>query len=122
MYNTGGEAQAARTMQRAIDYYTPLNPNAYYQKPIFNAGGATGDAYYTALGYQDGSFIKVRNISLGYSFDSKTMSKSTGISSLKAYLQVSNPGTLFSKINFLDMDVQGPTWNRGFTLGINATF
>jgi len=122
MYNTGGEAQASRTMQRAIDYYTPLNPNAYYQKPIFNAGGATGDAYYTALGYQDGSFIKVRNISLGYSFDSKTMSKSTGISSLKAYLQVSNPGTLFSKINFLDMDVQGPTWNRGFTLGINATF
>jgi hypothetical protein len=87
MYNTGGEAQAARTMQRAIDYYTPLNPNAYYQKPIFNAGGATGDAYYTALGYQDGSFIKVRNISLGYSFDSKTMSKSTGISmqNLKKY-------------------------------------
>ena len=122
LYNTGGEGQAARSMQRVIDYYTPLNPGAYYQKPIFNAGGATGDAYFPALGYMDASFVKVRNISLGYTFDSKSLGKSSGISSLKAYLQVSNPGMLFSKIKQLDMDVQGPTWNRGFTLGINATF
>lgn len=122
LYNTGGEGQAARTMQRAIDYYTPLNPGAYYQKPVYNAGGATSDPYYQALGYQDGSFVKVRNISLGYTFDAKSLGKTSGISSLKAYLQVSNPGMLYSKIKYLDMDVQGPTWNRGFTLGINATF
>ncbi len=121
LYNTGGEGQAARTMQRAIDYYTPLNTGAYYQKPIFNAGGATSDPYYQALGYQDGSFVKVRNINLGYTFSSKSMSKA-GLSSLKAYVQVSNPGMLYSKIKYLDMDVQGPTWNKGFTLGINATF
>ncbi len=121
LYNTGGEGQAARSMQRKIDYYTPLNTGAYYQKPIFNAGGATGDAYYQALGYMDGSFVKVRNISLGYTFNAKSMSKA-GVSSLKAYAQVSNPGMLFSKIKQLDMDVQGATWNRGFTLGINATF
>jgi TonB-linked SusC/RagA family outer membrane protein len=121
LYNTGGEGQAARTMQRKIDYYTPLNTGAYYQKPIFNAGGATGDPYYQALGYQDGSFVKVRNINLGYTFSSKSMSKA-GLSSLKAYVQVSNPGMLYSKIKYLDMDVQGPTWNKGFTLGINATF
>lgn len=122
LYNTGGEGQAARSMQRAIDYYTPLNPGAYYQKPIFNAGGATGDSYFQALGYMDASFVKVRNISLGYMFDSKTLGKKSGISSLKAYAQISNPGMLFSKIKHLDMDVVGPTWNRGFTLGINATF
>jgi len=122
MYNTGGEGQAARSMQRVIDYYTPLNPGAYYQKPIFNAGGATSDAYFTALGYMDASFVKVRNLSLGYTFDANKLGKKSGISSLKAYAQVSNPGMLFSKIKHLDMDVVGPTWNRGFTLGINATF
>jgi TonB-linked SusC/RagA family outer membrane protein len=122
LYNTGGEGQAARSVQRAIDYYTPLNTGAYYQKPIFNAGGATGDPYFQALGYQDGSFVKVRNISLGYTFDSKSLGKNSGFSSLKAYLQISNPGMLYSKIKYLDMDVAGPTWNRGFTLGINATF
>jgi TonB-linked SusC/RagA family outer membrane protein len=122
LYNTGGEGQAARSMQRVIDYYTPLNPGAYYQKPIFNAGGATGDAYFPALGYMDASFVKVRNLSLGYTFDANKLGKKSGISSLKAYAQVSNPGMLFSKIKHLDMDVVGPTWNRGFTLGINATF
>ena len=122
MYNTGGEGQAARQMQRKIDYYTPLNPGAQFQKPIFNAGGATGDSYFQALGYMDASFVKVRNISLGYTFDAAKLGKKSGISSLKAYAQISNPGMLFSKIKHLDMDVVGPTWNRGFTLGINATF
>jgi TonB-linked SusC/RagA family outer membrane protein len=122
MYNAGGEGQAARQMQRKIDYYTPLNPGAAFQKPIFNAGGATGDSYFQALGYMDASFVKVRNLSLGYTFDANKLGKKSGISSLKAYAQVSNPGMLFSKIKHLDMDVVGPTWNRGFTLGINATF
>jgi len=121
LYNTGGEGEAARGVQRQIDYYTPNNQNAQYQKPIFNAGNAPVDPYYTALGYQNGSFIKIRNISLGYTLSNTALGKS-GLSSLKAYVQVSNPGMLFSKIKYLDMDVLGPTWNRGFTLGINASF
>jgi TonB-linked SusC/RagA family outer membrane protein len=121
MYNTGGEGEAGRSVTRQIDYYTENNQNAQYQKPIFNAGNAPGDPYYQALGYSQASFIKIRNISLGYTFNSKALGKS-GISNLKAYAQVSNPGMLFSKIKFLDMDVVGPTWNRGITLGINASF
>ena len=121
MYNTGGEGQAGRSVTRQINYYNENNQNADYQKPIFNAGNAPGDPYFQALGYSQASFIKIRNISLGYTFDSKALGKS-GISSLKAYAQVSNPGMLFSKIKFLDMDVVGPTWNRGITLGINASF
>ncbi|MDB5247737.1 MAG: TonB-dependent receptor [Segetibacter sp.] len=121
LYNTGGEGQAARGVQRKIDYYTLNNQNAQYQKPIYNAGNAPVDPYFGALGYQNGSFIKVRNISLGYTLSNKTLGKS-GLSNLKAYVQVSNPGMLFSKIKHLDMDVLGPTWNRGFTLGVNASF
>ena len=121
MYNGGGEGQAARSVSRQINYYTENNTNAEFQKPIFNAGGAAGDAYYPALGYYQADFIKIRNISLGYTFDNKALGK-TGISSLKAYLQLSNPGMLFSKIKHLDMDVVGPTWNRGVTIGFNASF
>jgi hypothetical protein len=29
---------------------------------------------------------------------------------------------LYSKTKFIEMDVVGPTWNKGVTLGINATF
>jgi len=121
LYNFGGEGQSARGVQRKINYYTENNPNAEFQKPIFSAGGNGLDPYSQALGYSKASFIKIRNISLGYNFNSKMLGKS-GISNLRAYFQVQNPGMLYSEIKFVDMDVVGPTWNRGFTLGINVSF
>lgn len=121
MFNGGGEGEAGRSVTRQINYYTENNTNAEFQKPIFNAGNAAGDPYFPALGYYQASFVKIRNVSLGYTFDSKALGKS-GISNLKAYFQMSNPGMLFSKIKYLDMDVAGSTWNRGITLGINASF
>lgn len=120
-YNTGGEGEAGRGVTREIDYYTPDHTNSEYQKPVYNAGNASLDPYYAALGYQKASFIKVRNISLGYTVNSNYLGKA-GISNLRAYVQVANPGMLYSQIKFLDMDVAGPTWNRGVTVGINATF
>jgi len=120
MYSYGGEVEAGRYFNRQINYYTENNPNAAFQKPIFNAGGAAGDPYYASLGYLKASFIKVRDISLAYNFNKKI----TGnwVSNLRAYLQVQNPGMLYSQIKFLDMDVIGPTWDRGFTFGFNASF
>lgn len=119
MYNTGGEAEVGRSNQRKINYYTENNLNAEYQKPIYTT--ATGDPYYQSLGYKEASFIKIRNISLGYTFNGKMLQKA-GMSHLKAYLQVANPGMLFSKINWIDMDVVSSAWNRGITFGINASF
>jgi hypothetical protein len=121
LFNTGGEGLAARGVQREISYYTPNNQNSEYQKPIYNAGNAPVDPYFTALGYMDASFIMIRNISLGYTLTNKTLGKS-GVSSLKIYAQTNNPGMLYSNIKHLNMDVGGPTWNRGFIIGINASF
>ncbi|MGN6339725.1 MAG: SusC/RagA family TonB-linked outer membrane protein [Ginsengibacter sp.] len=121
MYSYGGEPEAARYVTRKIDYYTENNTNAYFQKPIFNAGGAAGDSYYASLGYMKASFIKIRNISLGYHFNKNALSD-IGITNLRAYVQVQNAGMLYSQIKFLDMDVVSPTWNRGITVGINASF
>lgn len=119
MYDTGGEVEGARSVQRQLNYYTENNMDAEYQKPIYSEG--SGDPYYGSLGYKNASFIKIRNISLGYNLSGK-MLNTTAISNLKAYIQVTNPGMLFSKIDWLDMDVVGSTYNRGITIGINATF
>lgn len=54
-------------------YYNENNQDAEYQKPIYNIGG--GDPYYRVLGYKKGSFLKVRNISLGYTFPQKLINK-----------------------------------------------
>jgi len=120
MYAYGGEVEAGRYFNRQINYYTENNHNAKFQKPIFNAGGAAGDSYYASLGYLKASFIKVRNVSLAYNFN-KSVTRNWA-TNLRAYFQVQNPGMIYSQIKFLDMDVIGPTWNRGFTFGINASF
>ncbi|MDB5205098.1 MAG: TonB-dependent receptor plug [Flavisolibacter sp.] len=118
-FNTGGEAQVARASTRLISYYTANNTNAEYQKPIYSTG--TGDLYSGSLGFQKASFIKIRNISGSYTLDPK-LAKSMHMSSLRLYVQATNPGMLFSKIKFMDMDLASFTNNRGFTVGINAAF
>lgn len=116
---TGGEQQLGRYNQRKIDYWTPDNTNADYQMPIYNQAG--GDPYAGVLGYRSGSFLKIRNISLGYNFPNSLTSK-LGIGSLKVYAQAKNPGMLYSKIDWLDMDLGGSTYNRGFVFGLNVGF
>jgi len=124
-FSTGGESESARGTQRLINYYTENNQNSDYQKPIYTAGA--GDPYSVILGYQKASFIKVRNISLAYNMNPSLLKK-TGIGSLRLYAQATNPGMLFQKIKYIDMDVYNSTTNptgianRGVTFGINASF
>jgi len=119
MFNTGGEGQYGMYQQREIDYWTPDNTGAEYQKPIYSTSG--GDAYSSLLGYKDASFIKVRNISLGYTFQ-QSLCKKLGIESLKVYAQAKNLGNLYSSIDFIDLDLERSYYNRGFTLGLNIGF
>ena len=122
MVDTGGEWQGGRYTQRKINYYNENNKNAEYQKPIHDDGG--GDPYYQILGYKNGSFLKVRNISLGYTFP-QTLVKKWNLSNLKVYVQAKNPGRIFSNIDFLELDASQnltSTWNRGFTIGLNVGF
>jgi TonB-linked SusC/RagA family outer membrane protein len=124
-FSSGGESEGARGTQRIINYYTENNQNSAFQKPIYTAGA--GDPYSVILGYQKASFIKIRNISLSYSLNAATL-KRTGISNLRIYAQATNPGNLFAKIKYIDMDVVNSTSNptgivnRGVTFGINASF
>jgi TonB-dependent starch-binding outer membrane protein SusC len=118
-FSTGGEAQTARGNQRQINYWTDNNQNSEYQKPFYSVG--SGDNYSTSLGYQKASFMKIRNISASYNLPSSVV-KSMHMSSLRVYFQAANPGMLFSKIKFMDMDAVSMFSNRGFTFGINAGF
>jgi len=118
-FNTGGEAQTARGNQRQINYWTDNNQNSEYQKPIYSV--ASGDAYSPSLGYKKASFVKIRNISASYNFSGKVL-KAMHMSGLRVYFQAANPGMLFSKIKFMDMDVESILSNRGYTFGINAGF
>ena len=117
--STGGEGQLGMYQQREIDYWTPDNTGAEWQKPIYNQSG--GDPYSGLLGFKDASFIKIRNLSLGYNFD-KALLKSIGLNGLKLYVQGKNLGMLYSSIDFMDLDTGRTYFNRGFTIGVQVDF
>lgn len=87
-----------RRGQVKVDYWTPENPNAKYPKP---GGILSGDnpKYGSTLGYFDGSYLKIRTITLGYNFDKLDFIKRIGVSRLRAYVTVQNPFVLFSSFN-----------------------
>ena len=119
MINTGGEGQLGMYQQREISYWTPSNTGADWQKPIYSTGG--GDKKAALLGFQDASFIKVRNLSLGYNFD-KSICKSLGIEGAKIYVQGKNLGMLYPSVDFMDLDTGATYYNRGFTVGLSVDF
>ncbi|MEL0456486.1 TonB-dependent receptor [Flavobacteriaceae bacterium SZ-1-7] len=118
-YNAGGEGLVGRYNQRRVDYYTEADPNSDYQKPIYSAG--FGDQYFRSLGYENGSFLKIRNISLGYNFP-ENITDHLGVSKLRFYVQALNPGFVFNKVPWIDLDVRYHASNRGFVTGINLEF
>jgi TonB-linked SusC/RagA family outer membrane protein len=77
-----------------VDYWTPENTGAKYPRP---GGIMTSDSpkYGNTLALFDASYLKIRAITLGYTFNQKFI-KDIGISRLRAYLTVQNPFVLFS--------------------------
>lgn len=116
---TGAESLQGRFAQREVDYWTPANPTNSYPSPNYNS--AAGDVYRNAMNYQDGSFVKIRNITLSYNVEGAT-AKKWHMQNLKLYVQALNPGLIYSGVTWIDPDLGGNTFNRGIVFGINAAF
>ena len=115
----GAESLQGRYAQRDLDYWTPNHPTNEYPSPDYSS--AAGDPYNSSMNYQNASFIKIRNISLGYMLPKPTLEK-LHISSLKFYAQISNPGLIYSGVSWIDPDLGGSTYNRGVVIGANLNF
>jgi TonB-linked SusC/RagA family outer membrane protein len=115
----GGAADMqGRYASRNIDYWTPTNPtNAY---PIADYGNGGQPIYYSSMNYLDGTFVKLRNVSLGYTVPAKTLQK-FHMANLKVYAQVLNP-YLYKKNDFIDPDIGSSITSRSLVLGLNASF
>ena len=119
-----------RYAMRSLDYWIAgENEDALYYGPGTN--GQAQDRYASSMNYQDGSYIKMRNISLGYNFTKKQL-KPLGINSLKVYVQAMNPFTIYSKCKWLDTDMMNydnntrnfgtTTTIRSWVVGLNVGF
>lgn len=92
-----------RHNQPVLDYWTPTNPtnafpepNAQFQAP-----------YYSTLQYYDGSFIRAKSINVGYNFPA-AISKHLGMSSLRLYVNVTNPFIIYAPIMHHSFSVPDP--------------
>jgi TonB-dependent starch-binding outer membrane protein SusC len=79
-----------------VDYWTPENTNAKYPNP---AGPISNDnpKYGSTLSYFDGSFMKIRTMTLGYDFN-RSVIKGSNVR-LRAYFTAQNPFVMFSEFH-----------------------
>jgi TonB-linked SusC/RagA family outer membrane protein len=109
-----------------VDYWTPLNGQPDFPKPNSNN---TNPVNRSVLSYFDGSFIKIRSMSLGYNFSQGLVQKIGG-RSLRVYAIATDPFILFSpyrRIGGIDPEGAGtvgidtpPVWS--LTFGLNLSF
>lgn len=103
---------------RNVDYWTPENPSNEFPQPRVR-----GHAYSTPMAYFDASFVRVRNITLGYSLPA-TLVDRMNISRMRTYAGVQNP---FTFTDFPGLDPEGarnhdmPNY-RTFLLGLEVAF
>ncbi|PSR54856.1 SusC/RagA family TonB-linked outer membrane protein [Adhaeribacter arboris] len=89
---------AGRYNNMDVDYWTPNNPTNAYPRPNQNQ---ERPLYNTTMSYFDGSFTKVRNISLGYNIPT-AISNKFKMSSLRVYASAQNPFIFSNYGNNLD--------------------
>lgn len=99
------------------DRWKPENPtNTYPMANWDSERPVNADAYL----YADGSFLKVRNVSLGYNFKNNILSK-LHLSNLNVYVTATNP-LMFTKFKVTDPEFTSPSRNFNDQIfGINLT-
>ena len=104
-----------------VDYWTPENPTNDHPRPDKNKN--QNSSYMSTLYYVDGSFVKIKNITLGYTLPA-TFTKRFGVGSLRFYGTLRNYFT-FSGMNPYDPERGGSLafpMTRQAIFGLNANF
>lgn len=107
------------------DYWTPENQSAYLPRPGLHdkSGDYTG---FTSLAYMDGSYVKIKNITLGYTLPKKILAK-IHMEKLRVYATAYDP-FIFAKeelMRELDPERNGASnfpLTKRFVFGVNVTF
>lgn len=116
--------------------WTPENPNATFPIPVYGDNYSNGSAYPISEWVERGDYLRLKNISLGYTFNTQSWSKAVGISALRLYIQAQN---LFVLTGYSGMDPEALTnvkssalaggtdkntmpQARTYTFGVNLSF
>lgn len=127
IFESGWKSQTNQLASYA-NRWTPSNPTSDIPR-----AAATGSEEYSSRVIEDGSFLRLKNVSLGYTIPSRQLRKA-GISSLRLYVSADN---IWTWTNYSGPDPEVSTRNSvltpgfdwsayprayGFTAGVNITF
>lgn len=118
---TDGTAQGydffmqSRINQLKVNYWTRTNPTNDFPRPD---ASLQSFPFASTLGYQNGSFIKMRSINLGYTIPSAGLNKA-GITSLRIYVTALNPFIIYSP--FVKAGYGPDPEGNGYGGGVSST-
>ena len=118
------------------NYWKASGDAAKYAKPIYGDNYSNGSAFPISQWVEKGDYLRMKNISFGYTFDTKKWSKKIGISALRVYAQAQNlfvitsysgldPEALVTTDNAIlqgGVDKNTMPNSKVYTFGANITF
>ena len=123
-----GSKQNLNLLASYADHWSESNPDSDIPRI-----GANGMNVYSSRVVEDGSFIRLKNLSVGYTFP-RTVLRKLNVDTMRAYLNIDNLFTI-TKYSGPDPEVStrnsvltpGFDWSayprsRGFTAGVSLTF
>ncbi len=115
-FHVGNNSLFFRYNNLNVDYWTIDNQDGRYPRPNQNQERPRNN---TTMGYFDGSYVKLRNVNLGYNFPS-TFLNDIGLSGLRVY--VSGQNLWFAaKYDTFDPEVDDPDTDDLPSLGSGTT-
>ncbi len=116
-YLKGGNLQGKLNAIK-VNYWTPENPSNEYPRPNY----VNQDPYNGALGFQDGSYVRLRTLTLGYTLPNK-LSGRFFVDRLRLYCTATNLWTLTDYLSYSpELPVNGYPESRQFIFGLNVQF
>lgn len=108
---------------RLLESYDPItNPNSNI--PMIALLDSNNEGRFSTYYVENGSYLKMKNIQLGYSFPSSLLSK-IKLTQLRTYVSAQNLFTIKSS-SFTGVDPENPGWGypipMTFTFGVNIGF
>lgn len=119
VYDDMGAQYEARYNWLNVNYWTPENHSNAFPRPV---AGRQTPLNFASVCYQDGSFVKLKTVTLGYSLPKEILSK-LDINKLRVYFTAQNP-YMYKKT--WSIDPEGLGFNvpsvKTYLVGISVSF
>ncbi|MFS4418732.1 SusC/RagA family TonB-linked outer membrane protein [Maribacter sp. 2307ULW6-5] len=125
-FYTEGYFQNSNLSTRVLDAWTPTNPSTTQPRAIFN--GLSNNNIASSYFVEDGSFLRLQNLQVGYTFPQQVLEQLGGLSNARFYLAGQNVFTITDYSGFdpeqqlNGFDPVAYPQSRRFTLGVQLGF